>query len=395
MAQKLSYVLITPYSLMKSRAGGIIARLLSGTELELAGAQVFAPTAEFAQAQASSIRRELWESEPFGVKLFSDYIRENFIPLDDGTNARMMILLFRGENVSRKLLQAVGELLPSARTRQSAIIGETIRDIYGDLVFNRDGSVDYFEPAVIMPFDDESALSTLEHIADFLEKAPNIVENTAGRNEEKTERTIVLVRPRDWRKPTAMPGNLSDMISRTGLRLVGCKIHGMNVKEALELYAPMKEKLRGLLAEEAAEEAEKVLNEHFGFSMGEGCRTVLRDVVGVPYADEQYKKIIQFMSGCHVDALPANWESLPRREKCLVLVFEGENAVSRIRDLLGSAEQVPCGREGETLMVGEVQYSESEEDFRRASTILRINENSVSEIIRAYLAGHRESEQSE
>ena len=38
MTVELSFVLITPYSLMKSRTGGIIARLLSRTDLELVGA---------------------------------------------------------------------------------------------------------------------------------------------------------------------------------------------------------------------------------------------------------------------------------------------------------------------------------------------------------------------
>ena len=385
MATELSYVLITPYSLMKSRTGGIISRLLSGTGLELVGAQVFAPTAEFTHAQVTSIRRVLWEGEAFGVKLFSDYMRENFIPLEDGTNVRIMILLFRGEDQSRKLLRAVGELLPSARTRQSAIVGETIRDVYGDLVFNRDGTVDYFEPAVIIPFDTASALLKLEYIADFLEKAPNIVENYVGGNEEKTERAFVLLRPKDWHDPGTKPGNIIDKLSRTGLRIVGCKIHNMTVKEALEFYAPMKEKLRAHLAEPAAGEAEKILTEHFGFPMGEGSTGVLKDLVGVPYADEQFKKIIQFMSGSHVDSLPANGGPPSGGEKCLLLVYEGKDAISKVRAMLRCPDQLSCEGTGKIVMPGEVQFSESEEDFLRESAILRINENSISEVIRAHL----------
>ena len=35
MAEELSYVLVTPYSIRKSRTGGIVARLISRTGLDL------------------------------------------------------------------------------------------------------------------------------------------------------------------------------------------------------------------------------------------------------------------------------------------------------------------------------------------------------------------------
>src|SRR4051812_32442628 len=46
MAQELAYVIITPYSLHKSRTGGILARLITRTGLELVGARMFAPSPE-------------------------------------------------------------------------------------------------------------------------------------------------------------------------------------------------------------------------------------------------------------------------------------------------------------------------------------------------------------
>ena len=46
MAQELTYVIITPYSLHKSRTGGILARLITRTGLELVGARMFAPSSE-------------------------------------------------------------------------------------------------------------------------------------------------------------------------------------------------------------------------------------------------------------------------------------------------------------------------------------------------------------
>ena len=42
MQQSLSYVLVTPYTVAKSRTGGVLSRLLSRISLELVGAQMIA-----------------------------------------------------------------------------------------------------------------------------------------------------------------------------------------------------------------------------------------------------------------------------------------------------------------------------------------------------------------
>ena len=52
MAIEVSYIIITPYSLLKSRTGGIIARLMSRTDLEFIGAQMLAFTPEMAERYA-------------------------------------------------------------------------------------------------------------------------------------------------------------------------------------------------------------------------------------------------------------------------------------------------------------------------------------------------------
>ena len=46
MSQQLAYVIITPYSLHKSRTGGILSRLITRSGVELAAARMFAPSAE-------------------------------------------------------------------------------------------------------------------------------------------------------------------------------------------------------------------------------------------------------------------------------------------------------------------------------------------------------------
>ena len=55
MAEQLAYVIITPYSLHKSRTGGILSRLLSRTGLDLAGARMFAPSEDLVKKYSEAI----------------------------------------------------------------------------------------------------------------------------------------------------------------------------------------------------------------------------------------------------------------------------------------------------------------------------------------------------
>ncbi|MBR2905351.1 MAG: nucleoside-diphosphate kinase, partial [Lentisphaeria bacterium] len=111
----------------------------------------------------------------------------------------------------------------------------------------------------------------------------------------------------------------------------------------------------------------------------------------IPYADEQFNRIIEFMSGFRPDSLNESEYQLPGKVKSMVLVYEGKNAVSKIRDVLGPVDptQAPGGtirREfGHDVMVNTAQSSDSEESFLRESRILKIQNNNMAAIIRKYL----------
>ena len=55
MAEELSYVIINPYTIYKSRTGGVLARLLTRTSLDLVGAQRFAPSQALVDEYARNI----------------------------------------------------------------------------------------------------------------------------------------------------------------------------------------------------------------------------------------------------------------------------------------------------------------------------------------------------
>ena len=55
MAKELGYVLINPYTIRKSRTGGVINRLLSWGRLSLVAARMFAPSVELVEEYADSL----------------------------------------------------------------------------------------------------------------------------------------------------------------------------------------------------------------------------------------------------------------------------------------------------------------------------------------------------
>src|SRR6266702_8355597 len=251
MSQQLAYVIITPYSLHKSRTGGILARLISRTSLEMAGARMFAPSPELVQEYSKAIVSANDPQDRRIQELLRDYILQNLAPEPKtGRRRRVMMLLFRGEDAVRKVRSVVGNISLERRG------GETIRDTYGDIVLDETGQVRYFEPAVLAAPQVDEAQLKLKLWAKYSDKDGGLLNDTipygAG---EKPQRTLVLIKPDNFRFPTGRPGNMIDFFSRTGLYIIGIKLHRMSVAEANEFYGPVKEVLRGRLKEVVAVKA--------------------------------------------------------------------------------------------------------------------------------------------
>lgn len=392
MSSELSFVLITPYSLMKSRTGGILARLLSRTDLELAGAQILTPSHQLVDAYSKSIKEYFGKRDEFAARLFSDYMLDNFSPLLTGERERVMMLLFRGENACEKLSAVVGPM-PHAKNRRTPLYGETIRDTYADLVFNRDGSLNYFEPAVFTPPEKEACEARLGMLADFADESPNIVENAAGLNRDRSsERTLVIIKPENWRCPSTRPGNIIDILSKTGLHIVGCKVCQMSVSEALDFYGPVKEQLRRKLAPVFAARALDKMTEEFHVKFRGESLAMLTESIGRDCADDQFSRIIEFMSGRRPEDCSEDELEKPGLAKCMALVYEGVDAVKKIRDVLGPTDpsKAPGGtirRDfGHDVMANTAHASDSLESYLRESRIVKIEHNPMASLIREYLA---------
>jgi len=393
MAVEMSYVLITPYTIVKSRTGGVISRLLSRVDLELVAAQMFAPSRELALQYAATVRRREVEPEDkrLIVNLISDYIENTFHP-SEGRRHRVLMLLFKGESACRHLNEVVGNLHPERRTLD-ALTGETIRDTYADLLMSTKnaGEVNYFEPAVLTPPDAATAAENLRMFAEFIKNESNIVANMVYANPDQIQRTLVIIKPDNWRYPSSRPGTIIDMFARTGLRIIACKLVQMSVAQALEFYGPVEAILKKKLAPMAGKQARSVLENHFSFSVSDELEACLADTFGVEYAQEQFSRIVEFMSGLRPNECDESERERPGRVKSMVLVYEGENAIDRIRSVLGPTDptEAPGGTVrkefGSDVMVNTAHASDSPENAQREMKIVAIEKNDLAARIFEFL----------
>ena len=386
MPQQLAYVIITPYSLHKSRTGGILSRLITRTGLELAGARMFAPSMELVKKYSEAIVSANDPQDRRILELIYDYILTNLAPdPKTGRNRRLMMLLFRGDDAVRKTRSVIGNISTERRG------GETIRDTYGDLIIDEKDQVKYFEPAVLAAPNVEEAEIKAKLWAHYSDVDGGIVENTiAYPPGEKVQRTLVLIKPDNFRFPTGRPGNVIDFFSRTGLFIVGIKVHRMSVNEASEFYAPVKEVLRTKLRDVVAARAKTAIEKEFGFKVPASEEGKLGEILSSAFGDNQFENIVKFMSGhapSEVD--PSTWNQ-PGTEKCIALVYDGVEAVRKIRDVLGPTDpsKAPPGsirREfGQTIMVNAAHASDSEENAARELAIIRVAENNFRKVVEEF-----------
>jgi nucleoside diphosphate kinase len=295
------------------------------------------------------------------------------------------VLLFEGEDAIRKIMSVVGHITPGRSG------GETIRDTYGDLILGDDGEVRHFEPAVLVAPNALDAEKKLKLWAKFSDSDGGVLENVIPHPPETaTQRTLVLIKPENFRFPTGRPGNMIDFFSRTGLFIVAIKVHRMSVAQAMEFYGPVREVLRTKLKDAVAARAKPHLEKEFGFVLPPEVEAKLGELLCPTFGDNHFGNIIRFMAGRSPAECPPELRDQPGTEKCIALVYEGVEAVRKIRDVLGPTDpsKAPPGsirREfGSSVMVNAAHASDSPENARREMGIINIGENNFRQIVERF-----------
>src|SRR5258708_24003942 len=232
--EELSYATITPYSMRKSRTGGIIARLISRTGSDLVAVRVYARSEELVRRYAETIVSETEPGHRATEELIREYVLKNFTREKQGQRARVLCLVFRGAGAAEKMRNTVGHISHEDTS------GETIRDTFGDYITDESGKVTYFEPAVVAAFDGKAIERDLRLWAEFSDRDGGVLDQAVQfPKDAKIEKTLVLIKPDNFKFPNIRPGGVIEVFSRTGLYIVGFKVHRMSVAQAEDFYGPV------------------------------------------------------------------------------------------------------------------------------------------------------------
>lgn len=354
MAGQLSYVLVTPYALKKARLGGIVSRLLSRTGLELEAARLISADAEEAARYAEGMSGPLEE-----------YLCSR---LPEGAAA---LLLLKGEAAIAKTLDVVGDFGVSG----------SIRDTFGDLITDAAGQVVFYEPAVIAPQDEATAERDLLLLAGLTEGDQLEAQPHAG------ERTLVLIKPDNFRFPNTRPGGVIDVFSRAGLELAAIKVHRMSVAEASAFYGPVLEVLKATMGGRAAAIAREAVGNELNLPVSTELEEQMAALLGPLDAQSRWESLVAFMSGARPSDTPEMEQSRPGTEKIVALIYEGPHAIRKIRELLGATNPANAAlgtirREfGESMMINAAHASDSPENARREIDLLNLHENNLKPVV--------------
>jgi len=390
VTDQLAYALITPYSLYKSRTGGIIGRLLAHARLDFVAARMYVFSDEFLDAYEEVVCPE--GIDPVLRDAWLRYIDE-WLRRDNrlGYLPRCMLLLFKGPNAVRHLKEDV----IGGFTEQP--VGDTIRGTYGDLIRDENGGIRHFEPAVITCPDPELNDEHLRLFADYALSDGGVL---SGRiqYDRQPEVSVVLIKPDNFYRRSRRPGNIIDTFSLTGLRIVAAKLFNMTVAQGEQFYGPLKEifveKLRGNVTREIYQRLHNAFS--FPFTMVDA--EALAERLAERNAVAEFNRIVEYMTGVNPEDItdPAE-KATASRTKCLAMLYEGPDAITKIRNVLGSTD--PTKAEpgtvrsdfGRDLMRNGAHASDSVENAQREREIIGLTPGQetdcdVKQIIDEYLS---------
>jgi len=348
--EELSYAIITPYSMCKSRTGGMLGRLISRTGLDLVGGRMFAPSPELAKRYSETIVTETDSRHRATQELIREYVLKNFTGNVHGQRPRVLLLVFQGPDAVEKMHSTVGHIVHERTS------GETIRDTFGDYITDDSGKATYFEPGVLTDFDPKGVERDLKLWANFSDHDGGILDQVINfPGEAKVEKTLVLIKPDNFKFPNLRPGGVIEVFSRSGLHIIGFKVHRMSVAQAEDFYGPV--------------------------------LPVLEQKLGPASGRENWESIVEFMAGRKPTKCPPAKRDSPGTEKSIAIVYQGVDAVRKIRDVLGPTDpaKAPPGsirkEFGQTIMINAAHASDSAENAKREMAIVRIDENNFKPLI--------------
>ena len=239
---------------------------------------------------------------------------------------RAGLLVFRGEDAAAKLSAAVGSVRHAGSL--AAMLGEGMLS---------------------------AAKSGADVVADLQKFAGSPSDALSFPVAAGAQRSLVLVKPDNFDFPGTRPGAVVDVFARTGLVPIALKIHHMSVAQGMDFYGPVLD----------------ALTERFGPEKGR----------------DHWENIVEFMSGSRPSAVPESDHARPGTRKILALVFEGPDAIGKIRAVLGPTDpaKAPPGtirkEFGTSMMINAAHASDAPENAAREIAIVQVADNSLKRFV--------------
>jgi len=166
----------------------------------------------------------------------------------------------------------------------------------------------------------------------------------------------------------------------------------MSVAQAEKFYGPVLDVLMDKLREPSSKRAKLAIEEEFGIPIDDATEKQFGKIMGPIAGRNHWESIVQFMSGTRPSRCPAEKRGEPGTEKCVALIYQGVDAVRKIREVLGPTDpsKAPSGtirREfGQSVMVNAAHASDSPENAKREMDIIQITENNLQPLINSHLS---------
>ena len=288
-------------------------------------------------------------------ELIRKYVLKNFTGTVNGQRPRVLHARLSRAGCGRNGPRVVGHIV-NERTS-----GETIRDTYGDYITDESARSTYFEPGVLAPSAPNPSSSDLKLWAEFSDSDGGILET--GDRVSRQARSREDARP-DQAGQFPLPESAPRRRDRTFLP-----------------HRSLHHRLQGPPHERGA--GGGILRPGAG---GAGRQTRAEKGRGA------WEQIVEFMSGGRPSATAETNATSPAPRRCIALVYQGVDAVRKIREVLGPTDpsKAPPGsirREfGQTIMVNAAHASDSAENAQREMGIVQIDENNLKPLIETFYA---------
>jgi nucleoside diphosphate kinase len=243
----------------------------------------------------------------------------------------------------------------------------------------QDGTVKYFQPAVICGPDPETVREELHLFARTATTDGGVIEDAVSfpPDAENVETALVILKPENFEKRSRRPGNIIDVFARTGLFIVGAKLLSMSCAQGEAFYGPLlgvfRDKLQFLIEDTLHER----LQDAFDFDLPDRFFEQAKETLADLNARTEFAKIVQYMTGVDPRTVTDEAErNRPGPVRSLALLYRGESAIEKIRLWLGATnpDHASWGTVrsdfGRDLMRNAAHASDSADNARREREII-------------------------